>query len=362
MSGWYPRAIRREIPAPPNDPTIKPRLCIFHVDAGNANSLYDLFTRNQKSSGIESHLFVRKNGEVEQYRSIYTQADANYKANDFAVSVETQGYGDGEWTPEQIESLKDISLWLNSEAHIPLIKATAWNGEGFGYHIQFGSPGYWTPVAKSCPGPLRIKQYNNILLPWMNSLKIFTRRVPTRNVHHLTTPGYRAGNSYRGNADAQKRGFKWIDRDCLLSKDNVPINTHWPKSDVEGFGVGRFDSLSYSTISRLKTKDGYRVRSMREILIDAHYRNLNVEIEAKVNIKPDTWNYLAKICEDLWGDSWNKHVNVKCLTTFNFWGSTLHAAHSAGFLTIALCRNTWRTRVVNLPWVTYTRGNIRSPK
>ena len=31
---------------------------------------------------------------------------------------------------------------------------------------MFGAPGPWTPVAKSCPGPNRIKQFNNILVPW----------------------------------------------------------------------------------------------------------------------------------------------------------------------------------------------------
>jgi hypothetical protein len=139
------------------------------VDAGNASSLYDYFLR--RSGGIESHFHVRKDGVIEQYRSIYYQADANYLANDFAVSIETQGFGAGEWTPQQIASIKRLLEWLNRAAGIPLRKCPEWDSSGVGYHIQFGSPGKWTPVAKSCPGPDRVKQFNNVLVPWLNAMR-----------------------------------------------------------------------------------------------------------------------------------------------------------------------------------------------
>lgn len=103
----------------------------------------------------------------EQYRSIYYQADANYHANDFAVSIETQGFGAGEWTGPQVTAIKALLQWLNTEAGIPLRKATDWDGSGVGYHTMFGSPSHWTPVAKSCPGPDRIKQFYDVLVPWM---------------------------------------------------------------------------------------------------------------------------------------------------------------------------------------------------
>lgn len=177
--GFYPAAKVLDIPAPSNDPVIVPRLAILHVDAGNAASLHDLFERNQNGSGIESHFFVRKDGVVEQYRSIYRQADANYHANDFAVSIETQGLGAGEWTPEQLRAIQALLLWLHAEAGIPLVKCSAWNGSGIGYHTQFGAPGPWTPVAKSCPGPDRIKQFDAVLVPWVNA----TRARPAKPKH-----------------------------------------------------------------------------------------------------------------------------------------------------------------------------------
>ena len=167
MSGLCPFAKHLLIPAGDNDPPITPRVAILHVDAGNAASLWDFFSH--RSGGIESHFHVQRDGGLEQYRSIYRQADANHLANDFAVSIETQGFGPGEWTPEQVDTIQRLLLWLNTEAGIPLQKCPQWDGSGVGYHIQFGSPGMWTPVAKSCPGPDRIRQFHDVLVPWMNS-------------------------------------------------------------------------------------------------------------------------------------------------------------------------------------------------
>jgi N-acetylmuramoyl-L-alanine amidase len=165
VRGFAPFATVRNIPPGPNDPPITPRLAILHVDAGNADSLYDYF--NGPSGGVESHFFVKRDGEIEQYRSIYFQADANLGANGYAVSIETQGYGAGEWTKAQLASIKRLLTWLHDTADIPLRKVKRPEGSGVGYHVQFGAPGPWTPVAKTCPGPDRIKQFDEILVPWM---------------------------------------------------------------------------------------------------------------------------------------------------------------------------------------------------
>jgi hypothetical protein len=166
MSGLCPFATHRLIPPGDSDPRIKPRVAILHVDAGNAESLYEYF--RDRSGGIESHFHVQADGGLEQYRDIYWQADANNLANDFAVSIETQGWGAGEWTDAQLDTIKRLLLWLRDEAGIPIAECPKWDGAGIGYHTQFGAPGAWTPVAKSCPGPDRIKQFWNVLIPWMS--------------------------------------------------------------------------------------------------------------------------------------------------------------------------------------------------
>lgn len=156
------------IPPGSSDPRITPRVAVLHVDAGNAESLHTYF--RDRSGGIESHFHITKAGVIEQYRDTGYQADANLDANDFAVSIETQGYGTGEWTDAQLDSIKRLLVWLN-QAHpaIRLRKCDGPYGSGIGYHIQFGSPGPWTPVAKACPGPDRIRQYHNVIVPWLNA-------------------------------------------------------------------------------------------------------------------------------------------------------------------------------------------------
>lgn len=176
-----PFATHRLIPPGSSDPRIQPRVAILHVDAGNQPSLYDYF--KGRSGGIESHFHVRLDGTIEQYRDTAWQADANNLANDFAVSIETQGYGDGQWTPAQLASIKQLLRWLH-EVHpaIRLAKVDRWDGAGIGHHTQFGAPGPWTPVAKSCPGPRRIQQFHDVLVPWLNT------GAPTTTEDDMPTP------------------------------------------------------------------------------------------------------------------------------------------------------------------------------
>ncbi len=161
----YSAARQRIIVPGANDPRIVPRVGILHVDAGNAESLEDYF--RHRSGGIESHFHIPKVKQIEQYRDTSYEADANYLANPFATSVETQGLAHEEWNDKQLEDIKALMVWSEVTDGIPLKECVKWDGEGWGYHIKFGAPGKWTPVAKSCPGPLRIQQFHDLLVPWM---------------------------------------------------------------------------------------------------------------------------------------------------------------------------------------------------
>jgi hypothetical protein len=172
--GFMPGAIDKEIKPGANDPAITPVGGVLHVAVSEADSLHDFF--DGPSGGIESHFYVRYDGTIEQYRSIYFEADANYKGNSFMrggklcglLSIENEGLGAGKWTPEQIASMKNIILWAHAEADVPIQVIKAWDGDGWGYHTMFGAPGPWTPAAgKTCPGPDRIKQYRDIFVPWL---------------------------------------------------------------------------------------------------------------------------------------------------------------------------------------------------
>ena len=161
-----PFAVHKLIPPGANDPKIRATTAILHVDAGGADSLYDWF--RFRSGGVESHFHIKWDGTIEQYRDTDYEADANYKANPFAISIETQGFGNGYWNKRQLRNIKRLLLWLNATHDIPLVVAGGPTGPGVGYHTMFPT---WSPVPKSCPGPNRIKQFNDELAPWMVTLR-----------------------------------------------------------------------------------------------------------------------------------------------------------------------------------------------
>lgn len=160
-----PFAVHKLIAPGANDPAINARAVVLHVAVTGASSLFDYF--RYRSGGIESHFYIRYDGTIEQYRDTAYEADANFEANGFALSVETAGFAEGKWNRRQMRAIKKLLLWLSEEHNIPLVKIMDPFGSGVGYHVQFGSPGPWTPARKSCPGPNRILQYHDELVPWM---------------------------------------------------------------------------------------------------------------------------------------------------------------------------------------------------
>jgi hypothetical protein len=165
-----PFAEKKLIRPDARDPRIKPRIGILHIDAGNASSLYNLFLGNQRDGGskVESHGFVKKDGTLEQYRDTDFEADAQAYGNPFSLSFETQGYGPGLWTAEQIAMIKRIMLWCRDEHGIPLRVVTSYNDPqgGWGFHRMFDQ---WNPNHHSCPGDDRVKQFYDVLVPWMKA-------------------------------------------------------------------------------------------------------------------------------------------------------------------------------------------------
>jgi hypothetical protein len=117
----------------------------------------------------ESTFAVRLDGFVEQWMDTERLADANFHANPFAVSVETEDNGDPDtqkWTAAQLDTI----TWLAHECRrlhpaIALQRADRPDGAGIGFHTMWGAPSEWTPEAKTCPGRVRIKQFEETLLP-----------------------------------------------------------------------------------------------------------------------------------------------------------------------------------------------------
>jgi len=159
-----PFATHRLLPESTTQPHITPRIAILHSAAGRG-SLYGWFKDN---SSLESHFWVSDEGLIEQYMDTNRRADANRNANAYAVSIETESSPQAteRWTPAQAAAITRLLDWLCREhPDIERQQCDRPDGSGIGWHTMWGSPSPWTPVAKSCPGPARIPQARDEIIP-----------------------------------------------------------------------------------------------------------------------------------------------------------------------------------------------------
>jgi hypothetical protein len=158
-----PFANVRLLPESAQQPAITPRAVILHSAAGRG-SLYGFFLNSSK---LESHFWVSTTGLIEQYIDTGVRADANLDANGFAISIETESsvMATERWTEAQAAALVRLCTWLCDTHKIPKRQIDTPTGAGIGWHILFGAPGPWTPVAKSCPGPARVIQARDEIIP-----------------------------------------------------------------------------------------------------------------------------------------------------------------------------------------------------
>lgn len=160
----YPSATLKLIPESATQAHIVPRAIILH-SAGGKGSLYGFWLN---SSDLECHFWVSETGVVEQYMSTTTRADANLHANSFAVSIETESTVSASepWTQAQLDAIIKLCDWLCTTHNIPREQIASPVGSGIGWHVMWGAPGEWTPAkGKVCPGPKRIEQTKNVVIP-----------------------------------------------------------------------------------------------------------------------------------------------------------------------------------------------------
>ncbi len=188
----------RPLPENATQPRIVPTQFIVHsaADAPGPSNIPGYFAR--KSVGVESHFWIPwqiKPGEVHkivQMMDTTRRADANRWANRRAISVETEDEGRPNtlpWNEGQLWALEHIARWVNAEHSIPLDRCPAWDKPGLGYHVMFGSPGPWTPARKTCPGHIRIKQFDDVLLPRLKGQPAVAP--PSNPSDNLVLPGSR---------------------------------------------------------------------------------------------------------------------------------------------------------------------------
>jgi hypothetical protein len=155
----------RPLPDSGREPAIAMRTVIHHSIVGSAEGAFQYFAG---ATAIESTFIVKKSGYFWQCISLGEQADANFRANAFAGSIETEDNGHPDtdpWTAAHIDTL----VWLSREMRrlrprIALRKCRTWDDAGLGYHTLF--PSQWTNVpGKTCPGAIRKRQWASRVLP-----------------------------------------------------------------------------------------------------------------------------------------------------------------------------------------------------
>lgn len=166
---WCPFAKRLELqPESDDQPAIDPTQLILHSIAApwDEQRIYEYW---RDSTNLESHFGVDYDGSVGQFIGTQTRADANYRANlrpdgTGAVSVETASNLDHSdpWTPEQIETLIRLGVWLHQQHGIPLRICETASSPGYGYHRLHSD---WSPGGTACPGDARVRQFREVVFP-----------------------------------------------------------------------------------------------------------------------------------------------------------------------------------------------------
>ncbi|MFD5566661.1 peptidoglycan recognition protein family protein [Streptomyces cadmiisoli] len=166
---WYPRATKMELqPESDSQPAIRPTQLIAHsiVAPWTPRRTYEYW---RESTSLESHFGLGYDGSLGQFIGTETRADANAGANrrpdgTGAVSIETASNtkASDPWTPEQVEELIRLGVWLHQRHEIPLRICRTHSDPGFGYHSMFRE---WSTSGTACPGAARIRQFREVVFP-----------------------------------------------------------------------------------------------------------------------------------------------------------------------------------------------------
>jgi N-acetyl-anhydromuramyl-L-alanine amidase AmpD len=149
---------------------------ILHTLVGSARGTIAAW---QRSNRLESTFIVALDGTLYQCMDSASRADANLSANRSAISIETEDHGVGRnrewdpdrvwvpWTEAQLATIARVLEWAHRTHAIPMERCASPTSAGVGYHSMWGAPSPWTPVAKSCPGPARVRQFDESIQAYL---------------------------------------------------------------------------------------------------------------------------------------------------------------------------------------------------
>ncbi|MFE3326906.1 N-acetylmuramoyl-L-alanine amidase [Streptomyces sp. NPDC059176] len=187
---WYPAARKMELqPESDSQPAIRPTQFILHSIAAPWTK-ERIFEYWRDSTNLESHFGQSYDGSIAQFIGTETRADANYLANrrpdgTGAVSIETASnlQHTDPWTPEQIEGLIRLGVWLHQHHGIPLRICRSADDPGYGYHRLHAA---WSTGGTACPGDARVQQFRDVVFPGIVAAATGTTTAPSEDDMALT--------------------------------------------------------------------------------------------------------------------------------------------------------------------------------
>lgn len=261
-----PFAVWRPIPETNTQARITPTQAIAHsaVDAPGPSSLYGFFS--SESVTVETHFFIKNDGEIEQYVDTEVRADGNRYANVRAVSFETEDEGDPnnrKWTAAQVQSIKRLLKWLIDTHDIPARMCPAWDQPGIGYHTMWGAPSEWTPTpGKTCPGTIRKLQWAQEIEPWIRGLGQVKDWFDMATVNDLKTAMRSVLNEGTGHGY-----LTWRDTNKgMLAKINSLFN------------LVRANKINYETLAAAIVQQIPEGEAVNQAVVEAGVRNVFAEL------------------------------------------------------------------------------------
>lgn len=154
-SVFFPGALWRPVPYWSEVPAMREyRGWILHVVTSDG-SPYGYFSSLPKGKRKFSHLWVAKDGRVEQYQKLTLRSWAQMAGNPYWWSVETEGEEDEPLTGAQIKTLARWHVWCGAQD----VAVSSPSRRGIGTHSMGGAA--WGGHA--CPGKIRSAQRKEIL-------------------------------------------------------------------------------------------------------------------------------------------------------------------------------------------------------
>jgi hypothetical protein len=137
---------------------VEVRGVVIHIMAGTLAGT-DAWFRNQRAQA-SSHFGTGKKGALYQWVDTKDRAWAQGAGNRSWISVENEGKGGDELTPEQLDLNAHILAWAHKVHGVPLQVTNDPNGRGLGHHGMGGAAWGNHPA---CPGPQIVAQKAEIV-------------------------------------------------------------------------------------------------------------------------------------------------------------------------------------------------------